>query len=87
MTDDLIPAPNNYNCIINVTIRDCASDARLFDDSFFLFADTWESYQFQIEDLHQLISNVATTYVNPVYIREAITELNAGAPFSQRVLQ
>ena len=72
----MIGDPNvGYDCIVNVTIRSCATDQRLFDQSFFVRAHTWEVYRARLEDLHLLISDIAGSYSNPVYINENITQL------------
>ena len=72
----MIGDPNvGYDCIVNVTIRSCATDQRLFDDSFFVRAHTWEVYRARLEDLHLLISDIAGNYSYPVYINEKITQL------------
>ena len=87
MTDRPIAAPANYNCLVKVLIRACDTDARVFEDTFHIFADNLASYLEQTEDLHQLIRNIASSYTEPVYISERVIELTTDIPRAQRRLQ
>ena len=77
----------HYNCLVSIIIRKCDTDVRVFEDSFYIQADTRADYQFWIEDLHEAIYNIAITYTYPVYVNERITELHGETPRAQRLLQ
>ena len=64
-----------FDCIVRVTIRSCSTDQRLFEQAFFVRAHTWEVYRARLEDLHILISDIAGSYSDPVFIDEKITQL------------
>ena len=79
--------PEHFNCLVKVIIRKCDTDDRVFEQSFFMQADTRADYQFWIGDLHEAIYNIAITYTYPVYVNERITELHGETPRAQRLLQ
>ena len=79
--------PEHFNCLVKVIIRKCDTDDRVFEQSFYIQADTRADYQFWIEDLHEAIYNIVIAYTYPVYVNERITELHAGVPRAQRPLR
>ena len=79
--------PEHFNCLVKVIIRKCDTDVRVFEDSFYIQADTRADYQFWIEDLHEAIYNIVIAYTYPVYVSERTTELHAGVPRAQRLLR
>ena len=79
--------PEHFNCLVKVIIRKCDTDDRVFEQSFYIQADTRADYQFWIEDLHEAIYNIVIAYTYPVYVSERITELHGETPRAQRLLQ
>ena len=79
--------PEHLNCLVNVVFRKCDTGERVFEDSFFIQAETRADYQFWLEDLHEAIYSIAIVYTYPVYANERITELHAGVPRAQCLLE
>ena len=79
--------PEHFNFFVKVIIRKCDTDERVFEDSFFIQAETRADYQFWIADLHEAIYNIVFAYTYPVYVNERITELHGETPRAQRLLQ